>query len=56
MRARLMKLLQGVLWQLEKLLSGSSLVPEQAFLDPADFPGRECWKETGPRCDANWMK
>jgi beta-hydroxylase len=37
MRARLMKLLQAVLWQLEKLLSGSSLVPEQAFLDPADF-------------------
>ena len=32
-----MKLLQGVLWQLEKLLSGSSLVPEQAFLEPADF-------------------
>src|SRR5207302_6771835 len=37
MRARLMKMLQRVLWQLEKLLSGSSLVPEQTFLDPAGF-------------------
>lgn len=27
-----MKFLQRVLWQLEKLLSGSSLVPEQASL------------------------
>ncbi len=32
MRAALMKFLQRVLWQLEKLLSGSSLVPEQASL------------------------
>ena len=32
-----MKLLQTLLWQLEKLLSGSSLVPEQPFLDPATF-------------------
>jgi aspartyl/asparaginyl beta-hydroxylase (cupin superfamily) len=32
-----MKLLQLLLWQLEKLLKGSSKVPEQPFLDPADF-------------------
>lgn len=37
MRARLMKLLQSLLWQLEKLLKSSSRVPEQPFLDPADF-------------------
>lgn len=32
-----MKFLQAVLWQLERLLSGSSLVPDQPFFDPADF-------------------
>jgi aspartyl/asparaginyl beta-hydroxylase (cupin superfamily) len=37
MRARLIKLLQLLLWQLEKLLKGSSRVPEQPFFDPADF-------------------
>ena len=32
-----MKLLQLLLWQLEKLLKSSSRVPEQPFFDPADF-------------------
>lgn len=37
MRDRLMKVLQGLLRQLERLLGGSSRVPNQAFFDPADF-------------------
>jgi beta-hydroxylase len=32
-----MKLLQLLLWQLEKLLTRFSLVPEQPFLDPSGF-------------------
>jgi len=37
MRALLMKFLQRLLWQLEKLLTSSSLVPNHAFLEPGDF-------------------
>jgi len=42
MRARLMKLLQAVLWQLEKLLSGSSLGKSLSLTTPAcTKPGRD---------------
>jgi len=47
MRKRVMKFLQKLLWQLEKLLSTSSLVPQQPFLDPATFP----WTR---RLEENW--
>lgn len=49
MRGLVIKLLQRVLWQLEKLLSRFSLVPEQPFLDPGTF----AW--TG-RLEADWKR
>ena len=38
MRARIMKVLQLFLWQLEKLLIRSSRVPDQPFYATSDFP------------------
>jgi beta-hydroxylase len=37
MRALMMKFLKRLLWQLEKLLGSSSLVPNQAFFESGDF-------------------